>query len=188
MIVVRIATEADQKFAEDICKEMEESAKKRGTGIAKRAPEYLAQKMIHQNAIIALVDNKIAGFSYIEIYDDGEFITNSGLIVFPEFRNLGLAKKIKKEIFKLSRTKFKGAKIVSITTSSAVLKLNTELSFRPVTFEELPVSESFWKGCQSCVNYDVLSRNNRKMCLCTGLLYDKEKKSFIKILDKWRKK
>ena len=136
MIVVRIATEADQKFAEDICKEMEESAKQRGTGIAKRAPQYLAQKMAHQNAVIAFVDHKIAGFSYIEVYDDGEFITNSGLIVFPGFRNLGLAKRIKKEIFKLSRNKFKGAKIVSITTSSPVMKLNTELGFKPVTFEE----------------------------------------------------
>ncbi len=188
MIVVRIATEADQKFAEDICNEMEESAKKRGTGIAKRAPEYIARKMANQNAVIAFIDDKIAGFSYIEIYDDGEFVTNSGLIIFPEYRKLGIAKKIKKEIFKLSKTKFKGAKIVSITTSSAVMKMNTALGFRPVTFEELPVSDAFWKGCQSCVNYDVLSRNNRKMCLCTGLLYDKEKNSFIKILDKWRKK
>lgn len=189
-IVVRKATHADLQYAQAICDEMEESAKKRGTGIAKRDPEYIKKKMNDENSVIAFVGGKIAGFSYIEVYDDGEFVANSGLIVFPEFRALGIAKKIKKEIFKLSRSKFKKAKIVSITTSAIVMKMNTDLDFKPVTFSELPVSDRFWNGCKSCVNYEILMKKDKKVCLCTGLLYDPEKNQskIKKFIQKWQKK
>ena len=180
MIVIRMANTQDQKHASAISKEVEESAKKRGTGIAKRSPYYISRKMKSGNAVIAFVDNQLAGFSYIEIYDDGEFVANSGLIVFPKFRKMGIARKIKHEIFQLSREKFKNAKIVSITTSSAVMRLNNELGFEPVTFNNLPVSKSFWNGCKSCENYDILQRKKKEMCLCTGLLYDTNGKNKAK--------
>ena len=167
-----MAKAQDQKYASAISNEFEESAKKRGTGIAKRSSDYISRKMKSGNAIIAFVDNQLAGFSYMEIYDDGEFVTNSGLIVFPKYRKMGIARKIKNKIFKLSREKFKNAKIVSITTSSAVMKLNNELGFEPITFDNLPVSKTFWNGCKSCENYDILNRKNKKMCLCTGLLFE----------------
>ncbi|WP_185857720.1 argininosuccinate synthase domain-containing protein [Blattabacterium cuenoti] len=174
-IKVRVSHEEDTKYAFLICQKIKESAKIRGTGIAKKDPEYIKLKMIHGNAIIAFCDEKLAGFSYLETFQNEEFVVNSGLIVFPEFRKKGLAKIIKIEIFKLSRNKFPNSKIFSITTSNPVIKINTELGFKPVSFSELTHSEKFWKGCQSCSNFDILTRNQRKMCLCTGLLYNPNK-------------
>lgn len=163
------------KFVDEILDTIEASAKARGTGIAKRSVEYVEKKIKEQKAVIAISsEGAFAGFSYIEIFQEGKFLVNSGLIVHPDYRNLGLAKRIKSRIFKLSKELFPKAKIVSITTSLVVLKLNTDLGYKPVTFSELPQTELFWKGCATCVNYDVLSRTNKKMCLCTGLLYDPE--------------
>ncbi|WP_185876599.1 argininosuccinate synthase domain-containing protein [Blattabacterium cuenoti] len=171
-IKVRVSHEKDTKYASLICKKIKESAKIRGTGIAKKDPEYIKLKMIHGNAVVAFCDEKLAGFGYLETFQNEEFVVNSGLIVFPEFRKQGLAKIIKIEIFKLSKKKFPKSKIFSITTSNTVIKINTELGFKPVSFSELTQSEKFWKGCKSCANFDVLTRNKRKMCLCTGLLYN----------------
>ncbi|WP_185869373.1 argininosuccinate synthase domain-containing protein [Blattabacterium cuenoti] len=173
-IKVRVSHDEDTKYAYLICKKIQESAKSRGTGIAKKDPEYIKSKMINGNAIIAFFDEVLAGFSYLEIFQNNEFVVNSGLIVFPEFRKKGLAKIIKVEIFKLSRKKFPNSKIFSITTSNPVIKINTELGFKPVAFSELTQSEKFWKGCKSCANFDILTKNKRKMCLCTGLLYHPE--------------
>ncbi|WP_341656644.1 argininosuccinate synthase domain-containing protein [Blattabacterium cuenoti] len=189
-IKVRVSHEEDTKYAFLICKKIEESAKIRGTGISKKDPEYIKLIIIHGNAVIAFCDEKLAGFSYLETFQNEEFVVNSGLIVFPEFRKQGLAKIIKIEIFKLSRKKFPNSKIFSITTSNPVIKINTELGFKPVSFSELTHSEKFWKGCQSCANFDILTRNQRKMCLCTGLLYNsntdnkKKDKNYLSIGDK----
>ena len=173
-------------FADEICREMEESAKVRGTGIAKRSPDYIEKVMLSGKAVIAL-DNekKFAGFSYIESWSHDCFVANSGLIVKPQYRKSGLARQIKKKIFELSRKKFPKAKIFSITTSLAVLKLNSEIGYKPVTFSELTDDETFWKGCEACVNYDVLQRNNRKMCLCTGMLYDPDKMHMFNFIKKF---
>lgn len=159
---------------------MEESAKKRGTGIAKRSPVYIMEKMIEGKAIIATTtSNEWVGFCYIETWEHGKFVANSGLIVHPDFRNSGMAKAIKQKAFELSRTKYPEAKIIGITTSLPVMKINSDLGYEPVTFSELPADDSFWKGCASCVNYDVLTRTGRKHCLCTGMMYnpDDHKKS-----------
>ncbi|WP_341666118.1 argininosuccinate synthase domain-containing protein [Blattabacterium cuenoti] len=189
-IKVRVSHEEDTKYAFLICKKIEESAKIRGTGISKKDPEYIKLIIIHGNAVVAFCDEKLAGFSYLETFQNEEFVVNSGLIVFPEFRKQGLAKIIKIEILKLSRKKFPNSKIFSITTSNPVIKINTELGFKPVSFSELTHSEEFWKGCQSCANFDILTRNQRKMCLCTGLLYNpntdnkKKDKNYLSIGDK----
>lgn len=168
-----VANDSHIHWAEQICQAMEESAKQRGTGIAKRSPEYIRSKMQEGKAIIALTpNNQLAGFCYIETWEHGKFIAHSGLIVLPEYRQFGLATRIKQAAFELSTQKYPEAKIFGITTSLAVMKINTELGYKPVTFSELTTDESFWQGCQSCVNYDVLTRTNRKMCLCTGMLYD----------------
>ncbi len=174
--IVQIANEDHLHYAETICAAMEESAKMRGTGIAKRSPVYLMEKMIEGKAIIATnVAGDWVGFCYIETWEHGKFVANSGLIVHPDFRQSGIAKAIKSKAFELSRAKYPQAKIVGITTSLAVMKINSDLGYEPVTFNELPVEDAFWKGCASCVNYDVLTRTNRKNCLCTGMLYDPEK-------------
>jgi hypothetical protein len=192
---IEVASEKHAQYAEAICKEMEESAKVRGTGIAKRSPEYVEKKMREGKSVIALDEQQqFAGFSYIESWSHEHFVANSGLIVNPVYRKSGLARQIKKKIFELSLKKYPDAKIFSITTSLAVLKLNTELGYKPVTFSELTDDNAFWKGCEACVNYDILQRNNRRMCLCTGMLYDPAKKekvfNFIKnfrLLERFRK-
>ena len=171
-----IANKSHSVYANIICDTIAESAKVRGTGIAKRTPEYVTSKMENGNAVIALDGNKFAGFCYIEKWGHGKFVANSGLIVHPDFRGKGLAKKIKDKIFEHSRTKFPNAKIFSITTGLAVMKLNSDLGYKPVTFSELTDEQTFWDGGQTCQNFDVLTRTERKMCLCTGMLYDPKAK------------
>jgi GNAT superfamily N-acetyltransferase len=171
-----IANKSHTKYAEIICETIAESAEVRGTGIAKRTPEYISGKMENGNAVIALDGDEFAGFCYIEKWGHGKFVANSGLIVHPDFRGQGLAKKIKSKIFEHSRTKFPNAKVFSITTGLAVMKLNSDLGYKPVTFSELTDDQTFWDGCQTCQNFDVLTRTERKMCLCTGMLYDPKAK------------
>jgi hypothetical protein len=171
-MTIRVATAADAQYAELLCQWYVESAKTRGTGIAKREPAYVAQKMASGDGIIAFIDDELAGFCYIETFDDKTFVVNSGLIVNAEIRKGGVGRAIKQAVFELSRTKYPQAKIFGITTSLAVMKINTDLGYEPVTFSELTSSEDFWKGCKSCKNYGILMENERKMCLCTGMLYD----------------
>ena len=160
-------------YAEKICDEMFESAKARGTGIARRKPEYVARKMEEGKAVIALhKDGRWAGFCYIETWSHGDYVANSGLIVNPEFRKVGLAKAIKKRVFELSREQFPNAKIFGLTTGLAVMKINSDLGYEPVTYSELTQDEEFWKGCQSCVNFDILVSKERKNCMCTAMLWD----------------
>ncbi|SHG49309.1 GNAT family N-acetyltransferase [Flagellimonas flava] len=167
-----IANESHFKYAQIISDTITESAKVRGTGIAQRSPEYIIKRLENGNAVIALEGEKFAGFCYIEVWGNKNFVANSGLIVHPDFRKQGLAKKIKKAIFELSRQKFPDAKIFGITTGLAVMKMNYELGYKPVTFSELTDDPDFWKGCQTCKNFDVLTRTEKNMCLCTGMLYD----------------
>lgn len=159
-------------FAEIITEEMALSAKARGTGIAKRSPEYIKMKMTEGKAVIALSEEgEWAGFCYIEAWSHGKYVANSGLIVSPNFRKSGLARQIKKEVFKLSRTKYPDAKIFGLTTGAAVMKINSELGYYPVSYSDLTDDEEFWKGCQSCINYEILKSKNRQNCLCTAMLY-----------------
>lgn len=167
-----IATTEHLEYATIISDTIDNSAKQRGTGIAKRTPEYIRNKMKGGNAVIALDGDKFAGFCYIETFGDKNFVVHSGLIVHPDYRNLGLAKKIKTRVFNHSRDKYPTAKVFGITTGLAVMKINYELGYKPVTFSELTDDPEFWKGCQTCQNYDVLQRTEQKMCLCTGMLYN----------------
>ncbi len=169
-----IANESHYKYAQIISDTITESAKVRGTGIAQRTPEYIIKRLQNGNAVIALEGEKFAGFCYIEVWGNKNFVANSGLIVHPDFRKQGLAKKIKKAVFELSKKKFPDAKIFGITTGLPVMKMNYELGYKPVTFSELTDDPEFWKGCQTCKNFDILTRTERKMCLCTGMLYDPE--------------
>ncbi|MBE9583462.1 GNAT family N-acetyltransferase [Mucilaginibacter sp. JRF] len=170
---ILVASAQHVDFAQQICDEMAESAKARGTGIAQRSPEYVANKMLEGKAVIALhKDGTWAGFCYIETWSHGQFVANSGLIVNPNFRKVGLAKAIKEKIFELSRSKYPDAKLFGLTTGLAVMKINSDLGYEPVTYSELTQDEDFWKGCTSCVNYDILMSKGRKNCMCTAMLYD----------------
>ncbi len=182
--LIENANDHHKKYAERIAEMLEESARARGIGIARRSAEYIAKKMQEGKAIIAFhkPSGQLAGFTYIETWTHDKYVANSGLIVQPEFRGSNLGKRLKHASFALSRKKYPDARIFSITTSHAVMKMNTELGFSPVPFSELTTDKEFWDGCQSCRNYDILMRNDRKMCLCTGLMFDPEekKKSFQK--------
>ena len=171
-IFVLAARDEHVRYAPEISHLIEEAAAARGTGIAKRSADYVRAKIKEGKAVIALADDRLAGFCYIESWEHGKYVANSGLIVAPDFRNMGLAKRIKRRIFELSREKYPDARIFGITTSLPVMKINSELGYKPVTFSELTDDDVFWSGCQSCPNYDVLMRTRRKMCLCTGMLYD----------------
>ncbi len=177
-IIVRVANHLDTHYALRITDEMEASAKARGTGIAKRSPAYIANKMLEGKAIIALLPSgQWVGFCYIEEWSHGKFVANSGLIVAPEFRKSGVAKLIKQRIFNLSREKYPESKIFGLTTGLAVMKINSDLGYEPVTYSELTDDEVFWAGCKSCVNYDILMSKERKNCMCTAMLFDpKEQK------------
>lgn len=174
-IDIQVATQNHTKYASKIVTMIEDAAQKRGTGIAKRKPEYIVQKMEEGKAIIALDGDIVAGFCYIESWGHDKYVANSGLIVNEDYRGQGLSKLIKKKAFDLSREKFPNAKLFGLTTSLPVMKINSELGYRPVTFSELTDDESFWKGCISCVNYDILTRTDKKHCLCTGMLMDPDK-------------
>lgn len=175
-VEIHIANSSYIGYAQEVCDLIYESAQARGTGIAKRSVEYVAEKINAGKAVIAIDGDSLVGFAYIETFSHQRFVANSGLVVHPDYRNQGLATKIKRRIFELSRKLYPHAKIFSITTGLAVMKMNTELGFKPVTFSELTDDEEFWKGCQGCRNFDILQRNNYKMCLCTGLLFDPDVK------------
>ena len=169
---ILVANASHTGYAERICELMYISALERGTGIARRSPEYIKEKIVSQKAVIALDGKQLVGFSYIETWSEKSFVANSGLIVDHAYRHLGIASRIKKKIFHLSRELYPNAKIFGITTGSAVMKINSKLGYRPVPFLELTRDEAFWDGCKGCRNYDILMRNEKRMCLCTGMLYD----------------
>ncbi|MFN8323094.1 MAG: GNAT family N-acetyltransferase [Chitinophagales bacterium] len=176
--MITVADEQHVRYAEIICAEMESSAKARGTGIAKRTPEYVSEKMCEGKAVIALTTHgDWAGFCYIESWGHGKYVANSGLIVAPAHRRSGLAKEIKQVIFQLSRTKYPDSKLFGLTTGLAVMKINSDLGYEPVTYSELTDDEAFWKGCQSCINFEILQSKQRKNCLCTAMLYDPAEKA-----------
>lgn len=186
---LEVSSEKHLVYVEEIRNEMEDSAKKRGTGIAKRSSEYLSKKISEGNSIIAIDENETwAGFCYIETWTNGEYVANSGLIVSPQFRNVGLATKIKERIFELSREKYPNAKIFGLTTGLAVMKINSNLGYKPVIYSELTQDEQFWNGCKNCVNYEILMMKERKNCLCTAMLFvpenlNKENKKNFESID-----
>lgn len=182
-IDVVVADESHEKYVDTILETISDAAKVRGTGIAKRTHEYLLKKMREAKAVIALDGDRFAGFSYIETWQDKKYVTTSGLIVHPDYRGRGLAKRIKDMTFTLARIRWPHAKIFSLTSGAAVMAMNTQLGYKPVTFADLTQDEAFWKGCEGCVNVDILHRTGRKYCICTGMLYDPEEYLPAKISD-----
>ncbi len=166
-----VATANHTKYASAISAMISEASRKRGTGIANRTTAYIEQKMQDKHAILALYKGTVAGFCYIETWSHHKYVANSGLIVADHFQHKGLAAKIKTKAFELSKSLYPDSKLFGITTSLPVMKINSALGYKPVTFSELTDDEDFWKGCQGCKNIDILKRNDHKMCLCTGMLY-----------------
>ena len=192
--IVKVAEDNDLKHIPAILKEMEVSALERGTGIAKRTSTYLEEKIFEKKAIIAFSKaGEWAGFCYIETWSNKEYVANSGLIVAKKFRKDGLAKAIKQKIFNYSREKYSNAKIFGLTTGLPVMKINSSLGYKPVTYSELTQDNVFWSGCQSCVNFEILQSKERKNCLCTAMLYQQneskkiESENNAKLFSKFKK-
>lgn len=173
-IEVLVAGEEHEIYIDTILETISEAAKVRGTGIARRTHDYILTKMKEAKAVLALDKDRFAGFSYIETWGNKQYVTTSGLIVHPDYRGFGVAKKIKDMTFSLARIRWPHAKIFSLTSGAAVMAMNTQLGYKPVTFDDLTDDESFWQGCDGCVNVDILRRTNRKYCICTAMLYDPE--------------
>ena len=169
---IEISSSKHLMYVSEIQQEMYDSAQRRGTGIAKRSLEYLSEKILEGKAVVATEDGMWVGFCYIETWSHGEFVANSGLIVSPKFRNRGMATLIKKKVFELSRDRYPNAKIFGLTTGLAVMKINSDLGYKPVIYSELTQDEEFWSGCKNCVNYEILKSKDRKNCLCTAMLYE----------------
>jgi predicted GNAT superfamily acetyltransferase len=175
-IDVMVADASHETYVDTILETIEAAARVRGTGIARRSHEYIALKMKEGKAIIALTgDSEFAGFTYIESWGNKQYVATSGLIVADRFRGVGLARRIKDASFALARLRWPRAKLFSLTSGAAVMKMNTALGYVPVTFADLTDDESFWRGCEGCVNHDVLFRTERKYCICTAMLYDPAK-------------
>ncbi len=174
-IEIIVANASHEVYVDEILETITAAAKVRGTGIAKRTHEYVEQKMKEGKAIIAIAGDEFAGFCYIESWGNKQYVANSGLIVKDKFRGHGLARRIKQKAFELSRTMWPNAKLFGLTSGGAVMKINTELGYVPVPFSELTDDEAFWKGCEGCVNHDVLMRTERRYCICTAMLYDPAK-------------
>ena len=174
-ILIKVAEANDEKYVDTIIDTIREAAKKRGTGIAERTHEYVATKMREGKAVLALCGERFAGFSYIETWGNRHYVTTSGLIVHPDFLGRGIAKRIKDYTFTLARVRWPTAKIFSLTSGDAVMKMNTQLGYVPVSFNQLTDDDAFWRGCEGCCNHDILVAKQRKFCICTGMLYDPEK-------------
>ena len=173
-IVVRVADASDEKYVNIILDTIRDAARRRGTGIAERTYDYVATKMKESKAIMALCGDKFAGFSYIETWGNKHYVTTSGLIVHPDFLGQGIAKRIKDYTFTLARVRWPKAKIFSLTSGDAVMKMNTRLGYVPVSYNQLTDDDAFWRGCEGCCNHEILVAKERKFCICTGMLYDPE--------------
>ena len=174
-IKVMVALPEHEAYVDTILDTIREAARKRGTGIAERTHDYVATKMREGKAIIALCGDRFAGFSYIETWGNKHYVTTSGLIVHPDFQGRGVAKRIKDYTFTLARLRWPHAKIFSLTSGDAVMKMNTDLGYVPVSFNQLTDDDAFWRGCKGCINHDILEIKQRKFGVCTGMLWDPEK-------------
>ncbi|MCH5168870.1 MAG: GNAT family N-acetyltransferase [Prevotellaceae bacterium] len=174
-ICVLVADADHEKYVDTILATIREAARKRGTGIAERTHEYVATKMREGKAVLALHGDKFVGFSYIETWGNKHYVTTSGLIVHPDYQGLGIAKRIKDYTFTLARLRWPHAKIFSLTSGDAVMKMNTALGYVPVSFNQLTDDDAFWHGCKGCINHNILEDKDRKFCVCTGMLWDPEK-------------
>ena len=168
-IEILVAGPEHEVYVDTILDTIAEAAKVRGTGIAKRTHEYLTTKMKEAKAVIALSNGRFAGFSYIETWGNKHYVTTSGLIVHPDFLGQGIAKRIKDYTFTLARVRWPKAKIFSLTSGDAVMKMNTRLGYVPVSYNQLTDDDAFWRGCEGCCNHDILVAKERKFCICTGI-------------------
>lgn len=171
-IIVRTAVAGDVHHVDTIIEHINQAAANPESGICKRSATLLTNKIIAGDAVIAVTpDDRWAGFSYIAAWDEDRFVSSCALTVADEFRQSGLARSIKSAILELARTKYEHAVVFGLTTSLAVMKINAQLGYKPVTYSEITNNEAFWESCKTCQHYDILERKQRKNCLCTAMVF-----------------
>lgn len=177
--IVRTAASDDYRYAAEIMDEMAGSAARRGTGIDVRPPEYALEKMENDLAVIAVnsQNNEWAGFCYIETWKHERYAANSGLIVSPKYRGMGISKEIKIKLFEHCRMKFPFAKLFSLTASPAVIHINKALGYKTVSYSDLLNDELFLTGCNSWVDYIDLMSNKRPGLDYQAMVFEPEASS-----------
>jgi GNAT superfamily N-acetyltransferase len=169
---IRIAVESDIRFVQTIVTEIDHAAQDPATGICRRSASLLIRKIEEGLAVIALSPSgEWAGFCYIQEWDEGRFVSSCALVTAPKYRSTGIAAAIKQKIFELARLRYPNATLFGLTTSAAVMKINTQLGYIPVPYSEITKDTGFWNSCQGCQHYDILERKKRTNCLCTAMLY-----------------
>jgi hypothetical protein len=174
-ISIEVASDSHLTLADLICDTIKAGVVARGTGIAGRTPDDIREKIRSGKAVVAMHCNgDWAGFAYWAVWENGQYVSHSGLIVNPIYRQQGVADLLKHKLLDLTRAAFPHARIFSITTSQAVMSLNSKLGYHAVAFSELPQDERFWGQCAGCQHHDILHRTGGKYCLCTGMLLEPE--------------
>ncbi len=168
---VRQATAADDVYAEAASQLIQKASKDHD--IAERSPDWLRGKIRGGKAAVALQGDQLIGFGYFSDWQDGKFVSHSGLVVDDAFRGHGLGRRLKQQLMAGTRRLFPDATMMSLTTSPAVKAMNLSLGFRVVPLDQLTSDQSFWDGCKTCRNYaEVQARGER--CCCEGMILPAE--------------
>lgn len=172
--IVRIATSEDYKYIGVIIEEMTLSAAKRGVHIIPRTPEYIMEKMNAGLAVIAInpENDEWVGFCCIEVWAHGKYVANSGLIVSPQYRGIGISRDIKITLFKQCRSKFPAARLFSLSTSPAVQHVNEELGYKVIPHADMLKDKFFLQGCTSWVNYVGLMNDKELSTRYVAMVFD----------------
>ena len=177
-LLIKAGDKGDLKFVNEIVELIEKESQVIGAGFAVRTPEYIEDKIRNGLSVVACdrFSGEFIGFIYLETWQHNKYVANSGLVVAEKFRGKGVGTKLKQKAFELSRKLFSDAKLLDLTTSLAVIKINSELGYEPVEYADLTSDDDFWMECETCMYYDVLVRTRRSNCLCEAMLYDPARK------------
>ncbi len=166
-IEVRESTPEDTPRAEQAAHLIAEASSHHD--IATRTTEWLAKKVRARRAAVALDGDELVGFGYWSSWQEDTFVSHSGLVVRADYRGAGLGGDLKRVLFDSSRRQLPDARLISLTTSPQVRKLNLALGFEIVPLDQLTQDPAFWEGCKTCRNYeDVVARGEQ--CCCEGML------------------
>lgn len=166
---VRASGALDGGFAEVAARLIDQAAGEHD--IARREPGFLRSKLVSGRAALGLVGDELVAFGYWSEWEEGRFVSHSGLVVSPAYRGRGLGRRLKLVLFDSSRSRFPEATLMSLTSSEAVKALNRSLGFRVVPLERLTTDPAFWKGCETCRNVaEVRARGSR--CCCEAMILE----------------
>jgi len=166
-IVVRVAGAEDAGFAEAASVLIADAALE--FDVAKRSPRLLREKIVGGQAVLALEDDELVGFAFWSTWQNGRFVSHSGLVVRPDRRGRALGRRLKWELTAASRRRHPDAALMSLTSSRAVRAMNRALGFVQVPLDHLTLDPAFWRGCEACRNHAELGAHPDH-CRCVGMI------------------